>query len=142
MPELPSLGFALSIPAPPSFRRPLTSSSGPAEPKEGVITEERTLIVGRGIRLRGTVYDVDRLVVEGTVQSELIQARDLEIAEGGVLKATTQVERIVVSGAFEGDLTATRELVVARTGQLTGTARYGRLVVEEGGKIVGCLEAR
>ncbi len=76
------------------------------------------------------------------MQSELIQARDLEIAEGGVLKATTQVERIVVSGAFEGDLTATRELVVARTGQLTGTARYGRLVVEEGGKIVGCLEAR
>jgi cytoskeletal protein CcmA (bactofilin family) len=105
-------------------------------------TEQRTLIVGKGITLRGSIYDVERLVVEGMVQSELIQALDLEITEGGVLKATTQVERIVVSGEFEGDLTATGELVVARTGRLTGTARYGRLVVEDGGKIVGSLEAR
>lgn len=125
-----------AFPAPPRPPSPI----GPPPAREQFATERRTLIVGRGISLQGTINDADRLVVEGTVQSELIKAVDLIIAEGGVFKGSIQVERAVVSGAFEGNLTAADELLVSRTGRLTGTARYDRLVVEDGGEIFGRLE--
>jgi cytoskeletal protein CcmA (bactofilin family) len=142
MAQFPTSVFRSGTPTPSSFPAPPPPPSpvGPPRARGEFATEQRTLIVGRGISLQGTINDADRLVVEGIVQSEMLKAVDLTIAEGGVFKGTIQVERAVVSGAFEGNLTAVGELLVSRTGRLTGTARYGRLVVENGGEIFGTLE--
>jgi cytoskeletal protein CcmA (bactofilin family) len=131
-----------TIGTPPSFLppRPPASLISPPPMQAQPLAEQRTLIVGRGISLQGDIKNAERLVVEGTVQSDLITAVDLTIAEGGLFKGAVQVERAVVSGAFDGDLSATGELLVSRTGHLTGTARYHRMVVENGGKINGNLE--
>ncbi|MEI6158270.1 MAG: polymer-forming cytoskeletal protein [Roseococcus sp.] len=103
-------------------------------------TERRTLIVGRGISLQGTVADAERLVVEGTVESQMIQAAELSVAQTGVFRGEVQVEDAEIAGLFDGTVTARGNLIVRSTGKIKGMARYKKLSVEEGGQVVGSME--
>lgn len=121
------------VPAPaagPSRGGPLTTAG----------TERRTLIVGRGISLQGTVTDAERLVVEGTVESQMIQAAELSVAQAGVFRGEVQVEDAEIAGLFDGTVTARGNLIIRSTGKIKGMARYKKLSVEEGGQIIGTME--
>ncbi len=102
--------------------------------------ERRTLVVGRGISVQGTVTDAERLVVEGTVEATMIHATELMIAQGGVFKGEVEVEDTEIAGVIDGTLTARGNLVVRATGKVLGTARCRRLQVEDGGQITGRIE--
>lgn len=134
----------------PMMRPPLPSAaSGPGIPPRPTpatpggrreATERRTLVVGRGISVQGTVQDAERLVVEGTVEASMIHASELAIAPGGMFKGEIEVEDAEVAGTMSGTLTVRGSLVLRATGRLQGTARYRRLQVEDGGKISGQME--
>jgi cytoskeletal protein CcmA (bactofilin family) len=122
-------------PSPAAAPRPGMPPAPAARPEE-----RRTLVVGKGISLQGTVADAERLVVEGTVESKMIQAVELHVAHAGVFKGEVQVEDAEIAGTFDGTLTATGNLVVRATGRVMGAARYRRLQVEDGGQISGRME--
>ena len=103
-------------------------------------SERRTLVVGRGISVQGTVQDAERLVVEGTVEATMINATELSIALGGVFKGEVEVDDAEVAGTIDGTLVARATLVVRSTGRVLGTARCRRLQVEDGGQITGRIE--
>lgn len=121
----------------PTGTRPAVS---PARTPARDPADRRTLVVGRGISVQGTVQDAERLVVEGTVEASMIHAQELVIAPGGVFKGEVEVEDAEISGTIDGTLTARASLIVRSTGRLLGTARCRRLQVEEGGHITGRLE--
>ena len=100
--------------------------------------ERRTLVVGRGISVQGTVQDAERLVVEGTVEATMIHATELAIAPGGMFKG--EVEDAEIAGTIDGTLTVRGSLVLRGTGRVIGTARCRRLQVEDGGQITGRIE--
>ena len=102
--------------------------------------ERRTLVVGRGISLQGTVQDAERLVVEGTVEATMINAAELAITQGGVFKGEVQVEDAEIAGTIDGTLTVRNSLIVRATGRVLGTARCKRLQVQDGGQITGQIE--
>ena len=112
----------------------------PARPMAREPGERRTLVVGRGISVQGTVQDAERLVVEGTVEATMIHATELSIAPGGVFKGEVEVEEAEIAGTIDGTLTARGALVVRSTGRVLGTARCRRLQVEDGGQITGRME--
>ncbi|MDA8049225.1 MAG: polymer-forming cytoskeletal protein [Rhodospirillales bacterium] len=116
--------------------RPLGLGRAPArEP-----AERRTLVVGHGISVQGTVQDAERLVVEGTVEASMIHATELAIAPGGVFKGEVEVEDAEIAGTIDGTLTARGNMVVRASGRVLGTARCRRLQVEDGGHISGRME--
>jgi cytoskeletal protein CcmA (bactofilin family) len=135
-------------------RQPFTSAPAPqATPPAGVRpglppirsasrdpSERRTLVVGRGISVQGTVQDADRLVVEGTVEASMIHATELAISPGGIFKGEIEVEDAEIAGTIDGTLTARGALIVRATGKVLGTARCRRLQVEDGGQITGHIE--
>jgi cytoskeletal protein CcmA (bactofilin family) len=127
------------MPTPPGTG-PLGAPGAAAPAPRAGTAERRTLVVGRGISLQGTVAEAERLVVEGTVESQMIQAAELSIGHSGVFKGEVQVEDAEIAGTFDGTLTARGALVLRATGRLLGVARYGRLMVEEGGQISGKME--
>jgi len=102
--------------------------------------ERRTLVVGRGISVQGTVTEAERLVVEGTVEASMIHATELSIALGGVFRGEVEVEDAEIAGIIDGTLLARGSLVVRATGKVLGTARCRRLQVEDGGQITGRIE--
>ncbi|WPP23556.1 polymer-forming cytoskeletal protein [Komagataeibacter rhaeticus] len=102
--------------------------------------DRRTLVVGRGISVQGTIQDAERLVVEGTVESSLINASELQIAQGGVFKGEVEVEDAELAGTIDGTLTVRGSLTIRSTGRLLGKAKCRRLKVEDGGQVTGQLE--
>lgn len=117
---------------------PLTTRA-PA-PAPAAMPDRRTMVVGRGISLQGTVTDAERLVVEGTVESQMLQAAELLISDAGVFKGEVEVEDAEIAGVFDGTLTARGNLTIRSSGRVLGVARCRRLQVEEGGQLSGRME--
>ncbi len=122
----------------PAARPVMSPAARPAAGRDAA--ERRTLVVGRGISVQGTVQDAERLVVEGTVEATMIHATELSIAPGGVFKGEVEVEEAEIAGTIDGTLTARGSLQVRASGKVLGTARCRRLQVEDGGQITGRIE--
>ena len=136
--ESPAMGRAPNPPpasSMPAPVRPMPQGRPVREP-----AERRTLVVGRGISVQGTVQDAERLVVEGTVEATMISATELAITQGGVFKGEVEVEDAEVAGTIDGILTVRGNLIVRATGRVLGKARCRRLQVEDGGQITGQIE--
>ncbi len=127
-----------STPAP--VGGPVTRPLGAGRPPGRDPAERRTLVVGHGISVQGTVQDAERLVVEGTVEASMIHAAELSIAPGGVFKGEVEVEDAEIAGTIDGTLTVRGSLIVRASGKVLGTARCRRLQVEDGGQITGRME--
>jgi cytoskeletal protein CcmA (bactofilin family) len=105
-------------------------------------TEMRRLIVGREISLTGEITSCDRLIVEGNVEANLTNCREVEIAETGLLKGTAAIDDAEIRGRYEGTLAVRKRLLIRATGKVVGTVRYGLLEIECGGQISGDIQAQ
>ena len=103
--------------------------------------EVRQLIVGKEITLRGEITHCDRLLIEGSVEANLSDCRDVDIAESGLFKGAASIESAEIRGRFEGTLTLRQRLFIRATGMVIGTIRYGQIEVERGGRIAGDIES-
>ena len=129
-------------------RRPGASVSSPSQPSSEAtdlpnapVAESRKLVVGREIRLKGEVTSCDVLVVEGSVELSLTDARQIHVAESGLFTGKVEVAEAEIAGQFEGELTVRERLIVRPGGRVTGRVRYGNIVVEAGGQIAGEVES-
>jgi cytoskeletal protein CcmA (bactofilin family) len=105
-------------------------------------TEQRKLIVGREISLAGEITSCDYLVVEGSVEANLANCRDIEISDTGVYKGSASIEEAEIRGRFDGVLNVRRRLYIRAGGRVTGTVRYGQIEIERGGQISGDVQAQ
>ncbi len=130
-------GVARVPPAPGAAPAAPAAARGPARTEAA---ERRTMIIGKGISLAGTVTEAEKLVIEGTMESQLLQAQELVISHSGVFKGEVQVEDAEIAGVFDGTLTVNGSLTIRATGRVIGVARSRRLSVEDGGQLSGKME--
>jgi cytoskeletal protein CcmA (bactofilin family) len=141
---VPPAASAAATPAKPTIApspaaRPTTPTAGrPTGRAEA--GEKRVLQLGKGISIQGSVTEAERIVIEGTMESQLLQCQELAISHSGVFKGEVQVEDADIAGVFDGTLTATGSLTIRATGRVLGVARSRRLSVEEGGQLTGRME--
>lgn len=131
------------FPPPPSnnpLRPAAPAAAAPTATARRETNERRTLVVGRGISVQGTVQDAERLVVEGTVEASMIHATELSVSAGGVFRGGIEVEDAELAGTIDGTLTVRGNLTIRASGRLIGKAKCRRLQVEDGGQITGHLE--
>ena len=98
--------------------------------------EVRKLIVGREIT------SCDKLIVEGSVEANLTNCRDIDIAESGLFKGSASIEDAEIRGRFEGNLVVRKRLLIKASGRVSGTIRYGQIEIECGGQISGDIQAQ
>lgn len=98
-----------------------------------------TLVMSAGISIQGTIVGAQRVVVEGTFESDRLETAELVIGRTGVFRGTAEVQSADINGRFTGDVTAKDNLSIRSNGTLSGTAQFGRLAVEDGGAITGAL---
>src|SRR6266513_2677619 len=71
-------------------------------------TEPRHLLVGRGVSLSGEITTCERLTVEGNVEANLHECRDIDIAESGLFKGSATIDyaeiRIENGGNISGQI--------------------------------------
>jgi cytoskeletal protein CcmA (bactofilin family) len=134
-------GEATRLAEPPRRPSETPRSIEPALPPARPEMEIRHLIVGKEISLHGEITHCDRLLIEGSVEANLSDCRDVEIAESGLFKGSAAIETAEIRGRFEGTLTVRKRLFIRATGLVTGTIRYGQIEVERGGRLSGEIEA-
>ena len=136
-PDLARAGETMAIRAAEPIRRP----GDPAirRPTDG---EVRKLTVGREITLSGEITSCDKLIIEGSVEANLNNCRDVEIAESGLFKGTASIEEAEIQGRFEGNLVVRKRLLIKASGRVSGTIRYGQIEIECGGQISGDVQAQ
>lgn len=140
--ETPPILPARQAVRPEIVRRPRNYGPG-EEPRVGSYgggNDSKRLLVGRDIALSGQISACDKLVVEGRVEANMSQCREIDIAESGTFKGEAEIDVAEISGRFEGTLTARDLLIVRSTGRVSGTIRVGRLEVERGGEIEGNIQ--
>jgi len=99
-----------------------------------------TLIVGRGIQIKGGIENCRTLVVEGRVEASL-KAETLEVLKGGLFRGTAAVGEATIAGTFEGTLIVSKRLNIAPGGHAGGKIRYAQIAIEPGGVISGDVDA-
>ncbi|MDG2204654.1 MAG: polymer-forming cytoskeletal protein, partial [Alphaproteobacteria bacterium] len=103
-------------------------------------SDANRLVVGRDIRLSGDITACDKLVVEGSVEGVLSNARVIEVAPTGHFTGTAEVDEADISGRYDGDLIAREKLIVRAGGHIKGKVSYGRIVIESGGEVSGDMQ--
>ncbi len=146
--DVPSRAPSPAVPSTPEpavrpqpSRRVTTSHSEPIRRiSPGADSEGKCLVVGRSIALSGRIESCEKLIVEGTVETEIKGCRELEIARTGVFKGDAEVESADISGTVEGTLTARGVLTVRASGRIRGNISYGQLEIERGGTVIGAMQ--
>ena len=99
---------------PPDPARPLDPLRRPSDivnQYKSEPAETRRLSVGREITLSGEINSCDKLFIEGSVEANLTNCRDVDIAEGGLFKGSASIDEAEVRGRFEGNLTVRKRLL-------------------------------
>jgi cytoskeletal protein CcmA (bactofilin family) len=120
---------------------PLRRPGEPA-PAARASGEQRRLSVGPEISLSGEITSCDKLFIEGSVEANLTNCRDVDIAESGLFKGSASIDEAEVRGRFEGNLVVRKRLLIKSTGRVSGTIRYGQIEIECGGQISGDIQAQ
>jgi len=136
-PDLARAGETMAIRPAEPIRRP--GDPAARRPNDG---EVRKLTVGREITLSGEITSCDKLIIEGSVEANLNNCRDVEIAESGLFKGTASIEEAEIQGRFEGNLVVRKRLLIKSSGRVSGTVRYGQIEIECGGQISGDVQAQ
>jgi cytoskeletal protein CcmA (bactofilin family) len=140
-----------AVPGVMSQRAPVTPAPAPATPAQTaapttVATQSQiavgsTLTVGPNIKLKSAeISDCDTLVVEGHVDGT-VSSMAIQIAQTGTLNGTATIDNAEIRGEFKGELTVRKRLMICSTGKVTGKISYGKLVIEEGGELIGDVQA-
>lgn len=105
-----------------------------------IASHRRTLVVGQGIRIQGSLEDIETLIVEGVVETNIIKTKQIIVQKTGTLKGEIDSQDVEITGTLEGNIIAQGNLIVTATGRLIGQAKCRRLKVEDGGQITGQIE--
>ncbi|HZK91426.1 MAG TPA: polymer-forming cytoskeletal protein [Stellaceae bacterium] len=126
----------MPVTPPPAAAAPPPSAAPIRRSETGL----RQLTVGREISLSGEIASCDTLIVEGSIEANLQNCRDVDIAETGLFKGTAEIDNADVRGTFEGSLIVRKRLLIRAGGQVSGTIRYSQLEIELGGQISGDVQ--
>jgi cytoskeletal protein CcmA (bactofilin family) len=130
-------------PHPADLLPPRMSATAAPEPSAGSRadpSEPRQLIVGHGVSLSGEVTSCARLIIEGSVEANLHDCHDVDIAETGHFKGVASIDNAEVRGRFEGDLVVRKRLLIRATGHVSGKITYSEIEIEHGGRVSGEIE--
>jgi cytoskeletal protein CcmA (bactofilin family) len=125
----------------PSIAPAPVAAPQPATAQQAKANVGSTLTVGPNIKLKSAeISDCDTLVVEGHVDGT-VSSQAIQIAQTGTLNGTATIDNAEIRGEFKGELTVRKRLMICSTGKVSGKIAYGKLVIEEGGELVGEIQA-
>ena len=104
------------------------------------MAETNSVSLGPNDRLIGELRIDGDLHVNGTVEGQLEATGNVEVGEGGNVKASISGRGVSVGGHVEGAVNASDKLTISRSGSLTGDVRVARLVIQDGARFSGNVQ--
>ncbi|CAM9515920.1 unnamed protein product [Ascophyllum nodosum] len=114
----------------------MSASSG--TPAAEVVGDD-SMVVGKGIMIKGDVDNCATLIVEGYFEGNY-RGGFLAVPKGGKYVGMADVRRAEIGGRLHGTLSARTLLEVRATGKIEGMVRYNDLKMEPGGQMFGDVQ--
>ena len=103
--------------------------------------ETRDARIGSGTRIRGKIHGDGDLVVEGSIEGDVVIRGDLTIAESAtVTSEAVEAQAVTVAGALQGDVAATGQVRLSAGSRVRGNLRGSSVSIEEGARFSGRLD--
>ena len=95
--------------------------------------------VGKGMQIKGKIWGVRPIWIEGEVQGSIDCATEVIIGEAGKVDAAIRASTIKVNGFVEGELIASSRIEVMAKGRVHGDIKClaGCLIIHDGGILEG-----
>jgi cytoskeletal protein CcmA (bactofilin family) len=110
---------------------------GPSTSPPAPSASRGVCVIGSKTTIKGEVTGDENVVVEGIVEGQVRISRDLQVAAGGLVKASVDAQSVVVAGEVVGDCAASQRVELQASGKLVGNIRAPRIVIAEGALFKG-----
>ena len=117
--------------------------SNPATPStsEKSFSPRSTAVIGKTIKVKGTISGNENLVIEGTVDGSVdLPQNDLTIGESGQVVANLDAKTVKVDGQVTGDISGSEKVVISKSGRVQGNIVAPRVTLEDGAKFKGSID--
>lgn len=94
-------------------------------------------IIGANVKLVGTLYDANEIVVHGKIEGEVNSDKMINITETAFIKGPVSAETIQIAGQVNGSITATGRLEILPTGKVYGSITTKDLSIRSGAIFAG-----
>lgn len=98
-------------------------------------------VLGKNVRIRGRISGEGDLMVQGTLEGDVVLRGDFTLDEGGEAQSSVTANDVTVSGSLEGGIQAEGEVTVTASGTFRGDVRAAQVTIEDGATFAGRLEA-
>ena len=98
-------------------------------------------VLGKDVRIRGRISGEGNLVVQGTLEGDVVLRGDFTLDDGAEAQSSITANDVTVSGTLEGGIQAEGDFTVTSTGKFSGDVRAAQVTIEEGATFAGRLEA-
>jgi cytoskeletal protein CcmA (bactofilin family) len=98
-------------------------------------------VLGRSVRIRGRISGDGDLVVQGTLEGDVVLRGSFTLDEGAEAQSTITANDVTVAGALEGGIQAEGDVTVTSTGKFRGDVRAAQVTIEDGAAFAGRLDA-
>lgn len=101
----------------------------------------RAAVIGPGIHINGDINGDENLLIEGRVDGKIqLDSHQVDIGQGGKVKADITAKVIRISGKVRGDLNGIEKVVISRTGNVHGNIKAPRMTLEDGAIFKGSID--
>jgi cytoskeletal protein CcmA (bactofilin family) len=98
-------------------------------------------VLGKNVRIRGRISGEGDLMVQGTLEGDVVLRGDFTLDEGAEAQSSVTANDVTVSGSLEGGIQAEGEVTVTASGTFRGDVRAAQVTIEDGATFAGHLEA-
>jgi cytoskeletal protein CcmA (bactofilin family) len=116
---------------------PPAGAAGRPRTGEATAAAAGTITLGAQDQLIGRLVFDGHLHVQGVLEGEAAVTGDLQVDDGGAVKAKLSAQQLTVRGTVDGDAVVRDRLLIAGSGIITGDVKVGRLVIEDGAVLNG-----
>jgi cytoskeletal protein CcmA (bactofilin family) len=103
----------------------------------GNVKSDETTIIGRSVRIEGTVSSDGNISVDGRIKGEVFCQNNVNVSESGHVVGKINASEVVIGGRVEGSVNAKEKLTLEPQANVKGDILTKTLVVESGAKLDG-----
>ena len=97
-------------------------------------------VIGKSIVIKGEVSGQEDLVVEGTIEGQIIlENQHVTIGSSGRVLAEVKARLVTIEGEVVGNIQAREKVIITAKGSLTGDIQAARLKIEDGAYLKGTV---
>lgn len=100
-------------------------------------TNANSLVVGKGVHIKGEIHNCELLKLEGIIEGSVEDVSNLSVESGGTFDGSAIVGYAKVSGILSGRIVVKDRLTITTTGKVEGKISYGELEIGRGGTLNG-----